>query len=93
MALHHISSAANLKAIKPGDARRRISDGGGLYLPLFVKGASHGWRFDYAFGLRQMPWDGGRHEPDSIGAHERARPVRLSQGSADAADLAQDHPH
>jgi hypothetical protein len=30
MALHLISSAATLKVIKPGDARRRISDRGGL---------------------------------------------------------------
>lgn len=39
MALHLISSATTLKAIKPGDPRRRLSDGGGLYLLLFVKGS------------------------------------------------------
>lgn len=35
-------------AAKRGD--RRLSDGGGLYLLFAVKGASHGWRFDYSFG-------------------------------------------
>lgn len=49
MAQHLIPSAATLKAIKPGDARRRLSDGAGLYLLLFVKGGSHGWRLDYTF--------------------------------------------
>jgi len=49
MPLNLISSDATIKAIKPGDVRRRLSDGGGLYLPLFVKGGSHGWRLDYGF--------------------------------------------
>jgi integrase len=54
MALHLIPSAATLKAIKPGDTRRRLSDGAGLYLLLFVKGGSHGWRLDYSYqGLRK----------------------------------------
>ena len=34
--------------MKPGDARDRLSDGAGLYLKLFVKGGSHGWRLDYS---------------------------------------------
>jgi hypothetical protein len=34
MAQHLIPSAATLKAIKPGDARRRLSDGAGLCLLL-----------------------------------------------------------
>jgi Arm DNA-binding domain len=45
-----ISSDATIKAIKPGDARTRLSDGDGLVLLLFVKGGAHGWRFDYRFG-------------------------------------------
>ncbi len=54
MARHLIPSAATLKAIKPGDGKRRLSDGAGLYLLLFVNGGSHGWRFDYTFqGLRK----------------------------------------
>ncbi|SCX72647.1 integrase arm-type DNA-binding domain-containing protein [Variovorax sp. EL159] len=43
-----ISSDIILRNIKPGDKRKRISDGDGLYLLLFVKGGSHGWRFDYS---------------------------------------------
>lgn len=50
MAQHLIPSNATIQAIKPGDARQRLGDGAGLYLLLFVKGGSHGWRFDYAFG-------------------------------------------
>jgi integrase len=47
MARDLIPSDKTIKAIKPGDARKRLTDGDGLYLLLFVKGASHGWRFAY----------------------------------------------
>jgi hypothetical protein len=47
MAQHLIASSATLKTIKLGDPRRRLSDGAGLYLLLFVKGGAHGWRLDY----------------------------------------------
>lgn len=49
MPQHLIPSNATIQAIKPGDARKRLGDGAGLYLLLFVKGGSHGWRFDYTF--------------------------------------------
>jgi integrase len=49
MARHLITGDAALKAIKRGDPRRRISDGDGLYLLLFVNGGSHAWRVDYSF--------------------------------------------
>lgn len=48
MAQHLIPSNATLKAIKAGDSRKRLNDGAGLYLLLFVKGGSHAWRLDYA---------------------------------------------
>jgi integrase len=55
MARNLISSDATIKAIRPGDPRKRLSDGEGLMLLLFVKGGSHGWRFDYRFdGKRKM---------------------------------------
>jgi integrase len=55
MARHLISSDLKLKAIRPGDPRKRISDGEGLYLLLFVNGGSHGWRFSYSFhGKRKL---------------------------------------
>ena len=48
MAKYLIQSDKALKAIKPGDERKRINDGEGLYLQLFVNGGdSHGWRFAY----------------------------------------------
>ncbi len=53
MAHNLISSNATIKAVKPGDARGRLTDGAGLYLRLFVKGGSHGWRFDYSLNGRR----------------------------------------
>ena len=42
-----ILTDAHLRGIKAQDPRKRLTDGGGLYLLLFVKGGSHAWRFDY----------------------------------------------
>ena len=53
MAKHLIASASTINVIKPGDPRQRLGDGAGLYLLLFVKGRSHGWRFDYTFDGRR----------------------------------------
>ncbi len=53
MAKNLIPSDATLKAVKVGDTRNRINDGEGLYLQLFVKGGSHGWRFAYSFAGRR----------------------------------------
>lgn len=50
MARNLIPGDKTLKAIKPGDPRKSIPDGEGLYLKLFVKGGAHGWRFDYSYG-------------------------------------------
>ncbi|MDE2594496.1 MAG: DUF4102 domain-containing protein, partial [Burkholderiales bacterium] len=48
MARHLIESDKSLqKAARDGE--RRLSDGDGLYILFNVKGASHGWRFDYTF--------------------------------------------
>lgn len=54
MAKHLIPGDKTLQAIKPGDPRERINDGEGLYLKLFVKGGSHGWRFDYSHQGRRL---------------------------------------
>jgi integrase len=48
MARNLIRGDVTIKAIKQGDPRSRLSDGDGLYLLLFVKGGSHGWRLDYS---------------------------------------------
>ena len=50
MARNLIAGDTTIKAVKPGDPRKRLNDGDGLYLRLFVKGGSHGWRFDYSYG-------------------------------------------
>lgn len=47
MARSLIPSDTTIRNIKPGDPRKRLSDGEGLYLLLFVKGGAHGWRLDY----------------------------------------------
>ena len=48
MARHLIPSDTTIRTIKPGDPRKRVSDGAGLVLLLFVNGSGeHGWRFDY----------------------------------------------
>lgn len=48
MTQHLIESGKSIqKAAREG--KKRLSDGDGLYLLCSVKGASHGWRFDYTF--------------------------------------------
>ena len=42
-----IPGDVTIRSIKAGDIRKRLSDGEGLYLRLFVKGGAHGWRLDY----------------------------------------------
>lgn len=83
MAQHRIPSAATLKAIKPGDTRRRLSDGAGLYLLLFVKGGSHGWRLDYTFQGRRKTLSLGTYP--SIGlavARQKAEEARQMVSAA-----------
>jgi hypothetical protein len=48
MARHLIASDAAIRTIKPGDPRKRLNDGDGLHLLLFMKGGAHGWRLAYA---------------------------------------------
>jgi integrase len=64
MARALIPGDATIKAVKPGDARRRLNDGGGLYLLLFVKGGAHGWRLDYSIGGRRKTLSLGTY-PDT----------------------------
>ncbi len=64
MARDLIPGDATIKAIKPGDARKRLADGDGLYLLLFVKGGSHGWRLDYAVHGRRKTLSLGTY-PDT----------------------------
>jgi integrase len=72
-----ITSDAAIRSIKPGDARRRLSDGDGLYLLLFVKGGAHGWRFDYSHqGKRKTISLGTYPDVTLSAARERASTSR-----------------
>lgn len=76
MARNLISSDATIRAVKPGDPRKRLSDGDGLVLLLFVKGGSHGWRLDYRFGgKRNMLSLGSRHDARDDPPQGRRRPT------------------
>lgn len=77
MPQHLITSAATLKAIKPGHPQSRISDGAGLYLLLFVNGGSHAWRFDYSFEGRRKTLSLGTYPAVSLAlARQRAQDAR-----------------
>lgn len=64
MARDLIPGDATIKAVRPGDPRKRLSDGGGLYLLLFVKGGAHGWRLDYSHGGKRKTLSLGTY-PDT----------------------------
>lgn len=66
MPQHLIPSAATLRAIKPGHPQRRLSDGAGLYLLLFVNGGSHGWRLDYSIHGRRKTLSLGTYPEVSL---------------------------
>lgn len=77
MPQHLIPSAATLKAIKPGCPQRRLSDGSGLYLLLFVKGGSHGWRLDYSYQGRRKTLSLGTYPEVSLSeARHKAEETR-----------------
>lgn len=75
MPRHLIPSDASIRAIKPGDPRKRLSDGDGLLLLPFVKGGSHGWRFDFRFG--------GKRNMISLGTYPNTT-LALARRKADA---------
>jgi integrase len=76
MAHHLIASNSTIKAVRPGDPRNRLNDGAGLYLRLFIKGGSHGWRFDYSLN--------GRRNTLSLGTYP-ATGLALARKKADEA--------
>lgn len=85
MAKNLIPGDSALKAIKPGDPRKRISDGEGLYLLLFVKGGAHGWRFDYSHGGRRKTLSLGTY-PNTTLAAARAKADEFRKLVADDSD-------
>lgn len=76
MARNLISSDTVLRGIKTGDPRRRVSDGDGLFLLLFVRGGAHGWRLDYTIK--------GKRKTLSLGTYPDTG-IKLAREKADAA--------
>lgn len=77
MALHLITGDATIRSVKPGDPRKRLNDGQGLYLLLFVKGGAHGWRFDYTVGGKRKTLSLGTYPATSLAlAREKAGKAR-----------------
>lgn len=71
MARNLIPSDKSLQAIKPGDPRKRINDGDGLSLLLFVKGGAHGWRFAYSLAGRRNNISLGTYPDTGLAAARR----------------------
>ena len=89
MARNLISGDILIRSIKPGDPRKRLSDGAGLYLLLFVKGGAHGWRLDYSIqGVRKTLSLGTYPETSLAQARKRAAEARELVGQGvDPSDL------
>ena len=85
MAHHHlIASDATIRAVKPGHARDRLNDGSGLHVKLFVKGGSHGWRFDYSLDGRRNTKSLGTYPQTGLSAaRKKAEELRklISEGT------------
>ncbi len=88
MARNLISSDATIKSIRLGDARKRLTDGDGLYLLLFVKGGAHGWRFDYSLHGRRKTISFGTY-PDTSLALARRKADAARQFVAEGIDPSQ----
>jgi integrase len=88
MARNLIASDATIKSIRAGDARKRLTDGDGLYLLLFVKGGAHGWRFDYSLHGRRKTISFGTY-PDTSLALARRKADSARQLVAEGIDPSQ----
>jgi integrase len=78
MARSLIPSDTTIRTIKAGDPRKRLSDGDGLYLLLFVKGGAHGWRLDYTIHGRRKTLSLGTY-PDTGLKAARAKAERARE--------------
>jgi integrase len=78
-----------IKAVRSGDARKRLSDGDGLYLLLFVKGGAHGWRLDYSFQGRRKTLSLGTY-PSTTLAIARRKADAAREKVADSLDPSQE---
>lgn len=89
MARNLIPSDTTIRNIKPGDPRRRVSDGDGLYLLVFVKGGAHGWRLDYTIHGKRKTLSLGTYPDTGLKlAHEKADEARrLVAAGTDPSDV------
>jgi hypothetical protein len=69
MARNLIASDSAIRAIKPGDTRKRLSDGDGLFL--LLSSGLHAWRFDYRFGGKRKLLSFGLYPDTSLGLARR----------------------
>ncbi|OSZ44445.1 hypothetical protein BVZ31_17410 [Alcaligenes faecalis] len=53
-------SDTTIRSVKPGDPRKRLSDGNGLYLLLFVNGGSHSMAMRSSRQFVKPPWHAQR---------------------------------
>jgi integrase len=92
MARELISGDATIKSIKSGDPRKRLNDGSGLYLLLFVKGGAHGWRLDYSIGGRRKTLSLGTYPDTGLAlARVKADEARkLVSAGVDPSDVRKD---
>lgn len=88
MARYLIPSDATIKAVRSGDPRKRLTDGDGLYLLLFVKGGAHGWRLDYTFQCRRKTLSLGTY-PSTTLAIARRKADAAREKVADGLDPSQ----
>ena len=71
MARYLIPSDATIRAVQQGDARKRLTDGAGLYLLLFVKGGAQGWRLDYTYQCRRKTLSLGTYPATTLAIARR----------------------
>jgi integrase len=81
-------SDTTIRNVKPDDSRKRLTDGDGLYLLLWVKGGSHGWRLDYTHQGKRKTISLGTYPETGIKlAREKAAQARaLLVTGADPSD-------
>ncbi len=75
----NLLSDTTLKGIKKNDPRKRLNDGEGLYLLLFVKGGAHGWRFDYTFEATRKTISLGTYPDTSLALARNQRDTARQQ--------------
>ena len=84
-----IPGDATIRAVKPGNPRKRLSDGDGLYLRLFVNGGSHGWRLDYTIHGTRKNLSLGTYPDTSLALARRKADEarRLVSSGTDPSDM------